>query len=100
LLASPNDSFNPTKNGKPMKTKLTLLLTALAAPFAFAGPDMHTLNQRKEIADRAAVEARRVEVTTYVSENNAKANPRPVASNAEGTTNIAVYKSKKTTTGR
>jgi hypothetical protein len=83
-----------------MKTKLTLLLTILAAPVAFAGPDMHTLNQRKDIADRAQAEARRVEVTTYVTENNAKANPRPVASNAEGTTNIAVYKSKKTTTGR
>lgn len=83
-----------------MKTKLTLLLTVLAAPLAFAGPDMHTLNQRKEISDRAAVEARRVEVTAYVSENDAKANPRPAPSNAEGTTNIAVYKSKKTTTGR
>ncbi len=79
-----------------MKTKLTLLLTIVAAPLAFAGPDMHTLNMRKDIADARHVAARRVEVSTLVSENNSKANPRPVASNAEGTTNIALFKSKKT----
>jgi hypothetical protein len=82
-----------------MKTKLTLLLTAVTftgvVPLATAGPDLQTQNWRKQIADSHRVAARRVEVSSYVTENNSKANPRPVASNEQGTTNIAVFKSKK-----
>ena len=83
-----------------MKTKLTLLLTALAMigglSTATAGPDMLTLELRKQIAD--SQRAARIAVNDsgpvhYVASPSGKGG---TVARTDGATSIAVFKSKST----
>lgn len=86
-----------------MKTKLTLLITALAfagvTSIARAGPDLQTLELRKKIADshRASTAAARSDSgpAHYVASSSGKGGTVVAQKSGQPMTTIALFKSKK-----
>lgn len=83
-----------------MKTKLTLLITALAfAGLANAGPDLQTQQMRKQIADSQRASLPAVSSSSgrvnYVPSPSGKGGIVAKQDRSQGTTNIALFKSKK-----